>query len=135
MGGIVREKATGASLLTLSLPVSRALLLGVRVGVGVLEAIILAVVPWTAIFLVSSHAGMPILVAQKTVRVARLVRNLDRVSSQALYQSTIQFSFTVSRKMSRNATGATSTETAFKSRACSITASAFLLAKTRISCP
>jgi len=73
MGGIVREKATGASLLTLSLPVSRALLLGVRVGVGVLEAIILAVVPWTAIFLVSSHAGMPILVSQVGFYVLLLV--------------------------------------------------------------
>src|SRR5437016_14680800 len=73
MGGIVRENATGASLLTLSLPVSRALLLGVRVGVGVLEAIILAVVPWTAIFLVSSHAGVPTVVSQVGFYVLLLV--------------------------------------------------------------
>jgi hypothetical protein len=37
--------------------------------------------------------------------------------------------------MSRNPTGATSTETTFKSRARSITASAFLLANTLIWCP
>lgn len=73
MGGIVREKATGASSLTLSLPVSRALLLGVHVGVGALEAIILAVVPWTGIFLVSSHAGMPILISQVRFYVLLLV--------------------------------------------------------------
>jgi ABC-2 type transport system permease protein len=64
MGGVVREKATGTSSLTLSLPVSRAHLLGVRVGVGVLEAIALGVVPWTTIFLVSSLARMPILISQ-----------------------------------------------------------------------
>jgi ABC-2 type transport system permease protein len=64
MGGVVREKATGISSLTLSLPVSRAHLLGVRVGVGVLEAIALGVVPWTTIFLVSSLARMPILISQ-----------------------------------------------------------------------
>jgi len=73
MGGIVREKVTGASSLTLSLPVSRALLLGVHVGVGILQAIILAVVPWTVIFLVSSHAGMPILISQVGFYVLLLV--------------------------------------------------------------
>src|SRR5258708_17808532 len=72
---------------------------------------------------------------QKAVRTARQVKNLERVSSQALYQSTIQFSFTVSRKTSRNPTGATSTETTFKSRARSTTASAFMLANTLISYP
>lgn len=64
MGGIVRERAIGTSSLTLSLPVSRARLLGVRVGVGMLEAIGLAVVPWTTIFVVSSLARMPILITQ-----------------------------------------------------------------------
>jgi ABC-2 type transport system permease protein len=64
MGGIVREKAIGTSSLTLSLPVSRARLLGIRVALGVVEAITLAVVPWSAIFLVSSLARMPILISQ-----------------------------------------------------------------------
>jgi ABC-2 type transport system permease protein len=54
MGGIVREKAIGTSSLTLALPVSRARLLGVRVGMGVLQAIVLGVMPWVAVFLVSS---------------------------------------------------------------------------------
>jgi ABC-2 type transport system permease protein len=73
MGGIVREKAIGTSSLTLSLPVSRARLLGVRAGVGVLEAIALGVVPWTTIFLVSSLARMPILISQVGFYVMLLV--------------------------------------------------------------
>src|SRR5262249_23803985 len=47
----------------------------------------------------------------------------------------VQFSLTVSKKMSRNATGATSTEIAFKPCARSITASTLLLANTLICCP
>ena len=73
MGGIVREKAIGTSSLTLSLPVSRARLLGVRAGVGVLEAIALGIVPWTTIFLVSSLARMPILISQVGFYVMLLV--------------------------------------------------------------
>jgi hypothetical protein len=53
MGGIVREKAVGTSSLTLALPVSRAHLLGVRVGMGVLQASALGVVPWVAVFFLS----------------------------------------------------------------------------------
>jgi len=43
MGGIVREGAIGTAAPTLALPVSRARLQGVRVGMGVLQAIALAV--------------------------------------------------------------------------------------------
>src|SRR5258708_2607757 len=64
MGGIVRERAIGTSSLTLSLPVSRARLLGIRIGMGIFEAIALGVVPWTTIFLVSFLARMPILISQ-----------------------------------------------------------------------
>jgi len=73
MGGLVREKANGSSSLTLSLPVSRAHLLGVRVAIGVLEAITLGVVPWVAIFLVSSAGGMPIQFQQVRFYVLLLV--------------------------------------------------------------
>ncbi len=64
MGGLLREKAAGTSSLTLSLPVSRAHLLRVRIAVGILEAISLGVVPWVTIFLVSSAGGMPVLLRQ-----------------------------------------------------------------------
>jgi ABC-2 type transport system permease protein len=73
MGGLVREKANGSSSLTLSLPVSRAHLLGVRIAIGVLEAITLGVVPWVAIFLVSSAGGMPIQFQQARFYVLLLV--------------------------------------------------------------
>jgi ABC-2 type transport system permease protein len=64
MGGLVREHATGTSSLSLSLPVSRAHLLGVRITVGILEAITLGVVPWVVIFSVSYSAGMPVQLSQ-----------------------------------------------------------------------
>jgi ABC-2 type transport system permease protein len=64
MGGIVREKAVGTSSLTLALPVSRAHLLGVRIGMGVLEATVLGAVPWVAVFFVSFLARKPILITQ-----------------------------------------------------------------------
>ncbi|HEX5707123.1 MAG TPA: hypothetical protein VFX96_07495 [Pyrinomonadaceae bacterium] len=44
-GGVVAEQARGSALWTLSLPVSRRRLLGVRAAVGALELLALAVVP------------------------------------------------------------------------------------------
>jgi ABC-type transport system involved in multi-copper enzyme maturation permease subunit len=73
MGGLIREKSTGTSLLTLSLPVSRAHLLWARIAVGVLEAVSLAVVPWATIFLVSSAGGMPVQLRQVGFYVLLLV--------------------------------------------------------------
>jgi ABC-2 type transport system permease protein len=73
MGGIVREKAEGTSSLTLALPVSRAHLLGVRVGMGVLQASALGVVPWVAVFFLSSLAKRPILINQVFSYVLLLV--------------------------------------------------------------
>lgn len=45
VGGVVTEAGRGSALWTLSLPVSRARLLGVRAAVGALELLALAVVP------------------------------------------------------------------------------------------
>ena len=73
MGGIVREEAIGTSSLTLALPVSRARLVGIRVGLGIIEAVALGVVPWTAVFIVSSLAGMPILITQVGLYLLLLV--------------------------------------------------------------
>jgi ABC-2 type transport system permease protein len=73
MGGIVREKASGISSLTLSLPVSRTRLLGVRIATCVLEAITLGVVPWITILLISSIAGMPVILSQVGLYVLLLV--------------------------------------------------------------
>ena len=73
MGGILREKAIGTSSVTLALPVSRARLLRVRVGMGALEAIVLGVIPWLAVFAVSSFARKPILITQVASYVLLLV--------------------------------------------------------------
>ena len=73
MGGIVREKAVGTSALTLAFPASRARLLMVRAGTGILEAIALGIAPWGAVFFVSSFAGRPILLSQVTFYILMLV--------------------------------------------------------------
>lgn len=57
MGGLVRETAVGASDFTLALPVSRARLMVARIGVGFLQAITLAVTPWTVMFLLACATG------------------------------------------------------------------------------
>ncbi len=57
MGGLLREKAVGTAAFTLSLPVSRAWLMGVRIAVGLLEAMALAVVPWCAMFVTTVTTG------------------------------------------------------------------------------
>lgn len=64
LGGLVRERATGSSSLTLTLPVSRGRLVGVRVGVGVVEATALAVAPWVANLLTSAFRGTPFSASQ-----------------------------------------------------------------------
>jgi len=73
MGGIVREKALGTSSLTLSLPVSRTRLMRVRVGLGILEALALAVLPWATVFAISWIAKMPVLISQVGLYVLLLV--------------------------------------------------------------
>ena len=57
MGGLLREKATGSSAFTLALPVSRTRLMMVRIGMGLAQAVVLAIVPWIAMFTVGSIFG------------------------------------------------------------------------------
>jgi hypothetical protein len=57
MGGLVREKAVGASAFTLALPVSRMSLMRVRILTGLLQAMALAILPWAAMFLIASAIG------------------------------------------------------------------------------
>jgi ABC-2 type transport system permease protein len=73
MGGLVREKAVGVSTFTLSLPVSRARLFAVRVATGIFQAAALAILPWCAVFLASSSAGMPIHLSQVSFYVSLLL--------------------------------------------------------------
>jgi ABC-2 type transport system permease protein len=73
MGGLLREKALGISTFTLSLPVSRGRLFGVRVAVGLLQAAALAILPWCAVFLASTSAGLPISVPQVSFYVVLIL--------------------------------------------------------------
>uniref|UniRef100_Q020E5 Uncharacterized protein n=1 Tax=Solibacter usitatus (strain Ellin6076) TaxID=234267 RepID=Q020E5_SOLUE len=57
MGGILREKAIGTAAFTLALPVSRARLMRVRVGMGLLQALALAIIPWAAMWITATTTG------------------------------------------------------------------------------
>jgi ABC-2 type transport system permease protein len=73
MGGLVREKAVGASSFTLALPVSRKHLMAVRIGMGLLQAFALAIVPSSAMFLIGSVAGKTHSVTQAAFGLALLL--------------------------------------------------------------
>jgi hypothetical protein len=57
MGGLLRERALASSSFTLSLPVSRFRLMSVRVGMGLVQALALAVFPWIGM-LVAAHVAI-----------------------------------------------------------------------------
>jgi len=73
MGGLLQEKAVGASSFTLALPVSRLHLMLVRFGMGFLQAIALAVVPWIAMLLYAAVAGYPYPVLQACFHILLLL--------------------------------------------------------------
>jgi hypothetical protein len=72
MGGLLREKAVGASSFTLALPVTRTRLMQVRILCGLCQAMALAVIPWVAMFLVSRATGMATSVYQAVFHVVLL---------------------------------------------------------------
>lgn len=57
MGGLLREKALGSSAFTMALPVSRRRLMAVRIGTGLIQSTMLAIVPWGAMFVIGSFFG------------------------------------------------------------------------------
>jgi ABC-2 type transport system permease protein len=57
MGGLLREKATGAVSFTLALPVSRRRLMGTRIGMGLAQAVALAALPWAAMHTTARLTG------------------------------------------------------------------------------
>lgn len=73
MGGLVRERAVGASSFTLVLPVSRMRLIGVRIALSVFEAMALATVPWAAILLITRLSGSPIHLSQAGFYLSLLI--------------------------------------------------------------
>ena len=72
MGGLLREKAVGTAPFTLALPVSRTRLMGVRIAMGVIQALTLAIVPWGAMFLTALTTGKANSLGQLWFRVVLL---------------------------------------------------------------
>ena len=73
MGGLIRERAVGASSFTLALPVSRRRLVSVQIAIGVLESIGLAVLPWVAILVTLGLGGLPLSFSQVAFYLALLI--------------------------------------------------------------
>jgi ABC-2 type transport system permease protein len=73
MGGLLREKAVGTSSFTLSLPVSRLRLMSVRISIGLLEAILLAVLPWMAMLFAARAAGKMYFISQACLHLFLLL--------------------------------------------------------------
>jgi ABC-2 type transport system permease protein len=73
MGGLLREKAVGSSSFTLSLPVSRLRLMSVRMGMGLMQAIALSIVPWAAMLFTAKVAGKMHFISQAGFHVILLL--------------------------------------------------------------
>jgi ABC-2 type transport system permease protein len=69
MGGLVREKAAGASSFTLALPVTRTRLMWTRIVFGLVQCAILGLVPWTVMFVIACTVGEPLAIAQAATYV------------------------------------------------------------------
>jgi ABC-2 type transport system permease protein len=89
MGGLVRERAAGSSSFTLALPVSRRRLMAARIGVGVMQAITLAVVPWCAMALVGSVFGRTFPIPQIMFHVLVLLSGGSAFFAMALLVSSL----------------------------------------------
>jgi len=73
MGGLLREKALGASLFTLALPVSRTRLILVRITMAFVQAVALVIVPWIAMYSVDAVFGKVHSVPQAIFRIVLLL--------------------------------------------------------------
>jgi ABC-2 type transport system permease protein len=57
MGGLLQEKANGSAPFTLAMPVSRTRMMNVRISAGLMEAALLIVVPWAAMYAMFCFTG------------------------------------------------------------------------------
>src|SRR5271166_824768 len=63
MGGLLQEKTNGSAPFTLALPVSRMRLMSVRIRAGLIQAALLIVVPWAAMYATFCFTGPPRAIA------------------------------------------------------------------------
>lgn len=89
MGGLLREKAVGASLFTLALPVSRMRLMKARISVGLIQSFVLALVPWGAMFWIAAITGKTHSVSQAVFHLVFLLGGGVVFFSLALLVSSI----------------------------------------------
>jgi ABC-2 type transport system permease protein len=73
MGGLLREHALGSASFTLGLPVSRRRLTIVRVGVGALQASVIAIIPSSAMYLIAGIWGKPFSLSQNLFHLILLL--------------------------------------------------------------
>ncbi len=73
LGGLLRERAAGASNFTLSLPVSRSRLVTARAIVGAVEATVLGFIPGLLVVVLSPFAGLSYPLGQSLIFGALLV--------------------------------------------------------------
>lgn len=73
MGGLLRERAVGSSSFTLSLPVSRLRLVSIRFAMGLMEAILLAILPWIAMLFAAKVANQTHFIAQASIHIFLLL--------------------------------------------------------------
>jgi ABC-2 type transport system permease protein len=95
MGGLIRERAAGASSFTLALPVSRLRLVGVQIAMGVAESVALAAIPWGAILLTSHLNAREFPISQAAFYAVLLVAGgLSYFGLSVLVSSLIEGEFT-----------------------------------------
>lgn len=73
MGGLLRERASGASAFTLALPVGRTFLVSVRIAMGLMQAVALVIVPWIAMYVVDSVFGKTHSIPQVFFRIVLML--------------------------------------------------------------
>jgi ABC-2 type transport system permease protein len=73
MGGLLREQALGTASFTLGLPASRRRLMFVRIGLGALQASVVALVPAAAMYLIASVSSAPFSASQNLFRLVLLL--------------------------------------------------------------
>ena len=89
MGGVLREKATGAASFTMALPVSRGRLMGVRIAVGLMQAMALIVVPTVAVWLEVAVFGKPYPISQVWFHFVLLTSGGSVIFAMALLVSSL----------------------------------------------
>ena len=89
MGGLLREEALGSVPFTLALPVSRQRLMAIRIATGAVQAALLAIVPWCAMYLIASTLGNAFSLPQVTFYLLLLLTGGTVFFAIALLVSTV----------------------------------------------